>query len=195
MDFLRFYPIFPPVLMTFSVRGFTSVNAECYSALSKQGVSEQNSWSLQSNSLLVYTTETLSVWVALSTCRATWWLIFGFLSCIKRAQDWSVLPFCKAGIVRKSALQRPAFPPPLFGLFKARNGTLFIVRVKLAESSPWSNQPSDFQLLPIPAGLRPAFPSWCHIIESQDHRITGSWNRRITESQNHRGWGAQLGIL
>lgn len=42
--------------MTFPVRGFTSVNAECYSALSKQGVSEQNSRSLQSNSLLVYTT-------------------------------------------------------------------------------------------------------------------------------------------
>lgn len=111
--------------------------------------------------------ETLSVWVALSTCRAAWWLIFGFLSHIKRAQDWSVLPFCKVGIVRKSALQSPAFPPPLFGFFKARNGTLFIVRVNLAESSPWSNQPSDFQLLPIPAGLRPAFPSWCHITESQ----------------------------
>lgn len=107
--------------------------------------------------------ETVSVWVALSTCRALWCLNFSFLSHIKRTQDWSVLPFHKVGILGRSVLQSPSIPPLLLCPFKARNGTLFIVREKLAESSSQRNQPSNFQLLLLPDGFRPTFPSRCQI--------------------------------
>lgn len=64
--------------------------------------------------------ETLAVWVALSTCRAVGWLNFGSLSHIKRTQDWSVLPYHKAGIVGKSVLQSPAIPPTPLCFFESK---------------------------------------------------------------------------
>lgn len=150
--------------MTFPVRGFTSVNAECHSTLSKQGVSQQSSQGLQANSLLVYTPGDA---VSLGGSQ--------HLPCPLRTGFWLSVPFSELkidpcgpstqlGVWGESVLQSPAVPTSSsLSFLNQEAATLFSVPAELAESSPQRDQPSNFQLLPPPAGFRPAFPSRCHL--------------------------------